>query len=269
MVTTIITSIMINQLLQFGLFKKPKIDHGDINRCQILNITPIDIQFFQENMLLLTDDGIFDEKETLLYSQNNSYALFADEDQIYIAHDNQIDFLNQWKIIKTIPLPTGLIIYDFIVIQNEIFITLDYQISDLLGFYFQSKSFSLLKCDFQGNCEFQYEVNGVHLSGIEYLNNQIYISDTFQKTLNIHDRNFTLLQTLHLEDGPKRLVKVLDKLYFTAIPKLIELLTLPKFTSLYELDLITGLQKLVTFENFYYVGAQYKQGIVLGNHLCI
>ncbi|CAD8136294.1 unnamed protein product [Paramecium pentaurelia] len=260
--------MMINQLFLFGLFKKPKSDHGKIIRCSIINITPIDIQLFQDNLLFLSDNGIYDEKQSLLYSQNNSQAIFASENHIYIAHDNIIDILSSWNIVKTIQLPKGLIIYDFIVVHDEIYITLDYQISDLLGFYFQTKSFSLLKCDFEGNCEFQYEISGVHLSGIELLNDKIYIADTFQKTLNVYDLNYNQLQTIQLEDGPKRLIKIVDKLYFTAIPKLIELLTLPKFTSLYQYDDLEGLQKLVTFENFYYVGVQYKQEIIMGNHKC-
>ncbi|CAK56054.1 unnamed protein product (macronuclear) [Paramecium tetraurelia] len=259
---------MINQLLQFGLFKRPKSDHGKINRCTTIDVTPIDLQLFQNNLLFLADNGIYDEKQSLLYSQNNSYAMFANENYLYLAHDNNIDILSNWNIIKTILLPKGLIIYDFIVVHNNVYITIDYQVSDLLGFYFQSKSFSLLKCDFEGNCEFVYEISGVHLSGIEWFNDKIYIADTFSKTLNVYDMNYNQLQTFQLEDGPKRIIRIVDKLYFTAIPKLLELLTLPKFTSLYQYDDIEELQKLVTFENFYYVGVHYKEEIIMGNRIC-
>lgn len=71
-----------------------------------------------------------------------------------------------------------------------------------MGFYLKTDSFSLLECDFKGDCEFIYDISGIHLSGIEYLDNNIIVCDTFKKELRIYDENKQLKFYIELEDGP-------------------------------------------------------------------
>ena len=70
-----------------------------------------------------------------------------------------------------------------------------------------------------------------------------------------------------MEDGPRRLVKYNGKLFITAIPKLLELLTLPKFTSLLVWEK-NELNKIALFENFYYAGVMTKDKLIIGNQIC-
>lgn len=43
-----------------------------------MDLTPIDIQQFKNDIYFLTFEGIYDNKQTLIYEQKNSIALFSD-----------------------------------------------------------------------------------------------------------------------------------------------------------------------------------------------
>ena len=60
-----------------------------------------------------------------------------------------------------------------------------------------------------------------------------------------------------MDDGPRRITKYDGTLFITAIPKLLELLTLPKFTSLLKFE-NNKINNILLIENFYYVGLKTK-----------
>ncbi|KAM3131669.1 hypothetical protein pb186bvf_016200 [Paramecium bursaria] len=267
-IASVFTSIFVSQLLKYDLFLKPQL--SKISCIQWTDRFILDLVIYENKVIFLDDDGLFDQHNQNLYTNSNCASIDVYHDQFYVICNGKIIILDkQFQEIKFITLPENIQPNDIVVFNEKILITQKLEFKDIIYGMLGFQSKYVLQCQFDGFCEFNYSIQGVSLDSFQRFNTLLYISDTFDKSLKIYDKQLDLINKIRLSQGPQRFYTYDSFFYITTIPKLIEIFNRKHYGSMI-IDLNERDYEIQS-EIFNFQFQTYAQGekqIFMGNMIC-